>query len=291
MRVDPSRIALPTKAGGVDPLSYLPSHMHDEFRNIEDRAIEPNLWDEPLPRPCHRVDKCDELQFLLRLRACGMRDFVNESEFYVQDRRGPWILPIGGFFAVARKEDCDRLIYDRRPANSTMRPFRSRARLPHGCCSAKLIIDAHQTVRVSLDDLRCFFYCLSQPPQGHLLDGVGRQWLGRQINLPNLKRHGSYRFAFSVKGMGGLSAVDIAQHTHESILRRNACLLPQHHVHFDENVPCSSTWEGVYVDDKCITQILPRSAIFNASDYFDATLVRRGEAAYDSTRGLTKQIC
>ena len=278
---------LPTIAGGVALQNILPDYMHSEFVNIRDRVKPPNLWEHPLPRACHRLSKSDEVDFLLRLREVGMGDFVPESDLYVRDRLGRLVLPVGGFFAVAHKQDSDRLIYDRRPANAIMRPFKFRARLPHSSSFTKLIIEPSQTVRGSMDDLRCMFYCLQQPPQGELLNGVGRRWTGRQIGLQHLGRHVNYRFALRVQGIGDLSAVDIAQHTHESILQTHGCLEPAHHLHFDETVPASHTWEGVYIDDKCVCQVLPRADLANTSlDYHDAVLVERGEAAYEATHCL-----
>jgi hypothetical protein len=256
LRVDPERIALPQQAGGVAPQDYLPEPLREHFLKSSDRILPTNLW-EPMPKACHRIIKSDEVAFLLKLRSVGMGDFVSEQRLYRRDAHGKPILPVGGFFAVAHKADSDRLIYDRRPMNSLEKVFKYRARLPHGTCFTKLALAPSQTVRGSLDDLRCFFYCLQQPPGGELLNAVGRSWRGAQLPIAGLRRHCAYRFCLSVQGMGDHSAVDVAQHVHESVLRKYGCLAPHHHLHYDETVPASSTWEALYIDDRVVTQVLP----------------------------------
>ena len=54
-------------------------------------------------------------------------------------------------------------------------------------------------------------------------------------------------------------------------------------------MPASDTWAGLYIDDKCISQVLPLCDVHECiGKYRDEELVRKGEEAYDATPGLTQ---
>jgi len=293
--VCPDRVSLPKVAGGVKPEDFLPEPLRSQYLNIEARQLPPHLWPE-LPKSCHKVHKDDELRFLYKLHECDMGVWKVEREVFVTDPDGKRIVISGGFFAVPHKELSDRLIYDRRMGNAVQVRLMGWARLPHGTSLTQLIIKKGHTIRGSLDDLRCMFYCLAQPPKAHKYNVVARRWKGRDlikigydIGEP-IKPNEWYRFCLSVQGMGDSNAVDIAQRTHEGILHVHNCLPESCTMHYDESFPESDTITGIYVDDKLVAQQnIPIKDIMNM-DYEDVQLVERGERAYEDVPGLEQAI-
>ena len=57
--------------------------------------------------------------------------------------------------------------------------------------------------------------------------------------------------------MGDLNAVDIAQQVHLEILRDCHCMRDGEVLQFRSPVPASHPFEGLYIDDHIITQIVP----------------------------------
>eukprot|EP00438_Fugacium_kawagutii_P028648 Skav214648 [mRNA] locus=scaffold1660:52599:54713:- [translate_table: standard] len=57
--------------------------------------------------------------------------------------------------------------------------------------------------------------------------------------------------------MGDLNAVDIAQQVHLEILKDCHCMQPEEVLEFKSPVPASHTFEGLYIDDHIVAQVVP----------------------------------
>ena len=91
-----------------------------------------------------------------------------------------------------------------------------------------------------------------------------------------------YHVALVAFGMGDLSAVDIAQRTHERVLERFDCMREHEHLEFGKPSPESvggAIWEGVYVDGHLISGVLPKCLLGNLHGE-DMELLERSRAAY-----------
>ena len=60
---------------------------------------------------------------------------------------------------------------------------------------------------------------------------------------------------------GDLNAVDVAQGTHEAILVEAECMNPHEMLQYRDLVPEGRCWEGLYIDDHGIVQILKSKAL------------------------------
>ena len=81
--------------------------------------------------------------------------------------------------------------------------------------------------------------------------------VGRRIPGAEVTQHGgvvgrNYRLAVKVVAMGGGCAVDIAQLTHEEILRPGGCLVDSEILQCGRPPPSGSTVEGLYADDHIV---------------------------------------
>ena len=247
--VSAARVAIPKKAGTVDPCDWLDSEKAQTLQHLEEYRLPEHLWSDVV-RACHRVPLEEESLLARRLLEADMATLVPEQEL-PRNRAGE-LMP-GGLFCVAKNQTEDRLIFDRRPENSTMERLRW-ARLPAGSCFCRMLLRSDQFMRGSGDDLRTYYYMLKLPENWVRCNAVGRQ-VDRALVAefggdPNI----SYRLCFRVLGMGDLNACDVAQAVHEAVLRKHGVLDPAHTLHYGEHVPDSDLWEGAYLDDLLIAQ-------------------------------------
>ena len=241
------RLAIPEKAGQVDPLDWLPPDRAEVVKHLADVRLPEELWDE-VPVACHRVPPDQEKHVARRLLETGMAVPIPESDL---PRTNAGRLLVGGLFAVEKSDHQDRLIFDRRPENSTMRRLRW-ADLPSGTCFTRLLLKPSEYLRASGDDLRNFYYTLRLPD-----DWVPYNSLGRRVDPELLKEYGKdpsvpHRLCFKVLGMGDVNGCDIAQATHEAILEREGVFEAQCVLAYNKAVPDDALWQGAYLDDLLI---------------------------------------
>jgi hypothetical protein len=216
-----------------------------------------------VPKACHKITRENEIILIRRMVKDNMGQMVSARDILAAlypsvqalcrarrraRRHGFDVTLAGGWFAVQHKDDYDRLIYDRRPANATELRFKWST-LPHGSQLAQLVVPTTWSVRGSLKDLRAYFFCLSQAPGQLCKNAVGREWGHEDFPEMNLNPHDTYYLCLRVQGMGDLNAVDIAQEVHEHVLRRHGALLEHETLRYGTPVPAGTAWEGVYVDD------------------------------------------
>ncbi|CAE7237586.1 unnamed protein product, partial [Symbiodinium microadriaticum] len=110
------RVAVPETAGVVDPLDWLPPGQAAVVEHLEDLRLPEAAWGEVVVA-CHRVPQEHEANLARKLLSTGMAQLVCEQDL---PRTSDGKLLCGGLFCVGKDEQHDRLIYDRRPENSTM---------------------------------------------------------------------------------------------------------------------------------------------------------------------------
>ena len=85
-------------------------------------------------------------------------------------------LVLNGMFVVPHKEQSDRLIFDRRPSSALDERMRW-ARLPLGAQLVQLVGPPGEVARGSGDDLKTYFYVLSNLPEATAHNAVSRESL------------------------------------------------------------------------------------------------------------------
>ncbi len=80
--------------------------------------------------------------------------------------------------------------------------------------------------------------------------------------------------------MGDLNSVDLAQETHESILREAGCFRESQTLRFSGPMPMTGTLEGVYVDDHVVLGIVDRDRVGDRTVGSDFARVLASREAY-----------
>ena len=172
--VVPGRMAICSPAGQVKPEEWIKEPKRSQFLDWQNKVVD-QADELTLPKFCHMVDKSDEAEIREKLLESGMAVLVEEERI---PRTAQNRLLLGGLFAVDHKEASDRLMFDRRPANEQERRFAWVA-LPMGAQLTRLVLEEHEDVRGSGDDLRTYFYRLKAPPGAEI-----RNCFGRRIMVP-----------------------------------------------------------------------------------------------------------
>ena len=296
--VTATRVAVPEKAGRVDPLQWLPDEQAEVVAGLESLRREPHLWEE-ICHACHRVPEGDEAELAQKLLATDMAVLVPEGELPRNQHGG---LMQGGLFCVEKNATEDRLIFDRRPENATM-PRLEWAALPSAACFTRMLLGPCQYLRASGDDLRNFYYMLRLPPNWVRFNSVGRRVATDVVAMHGLDPAVPHRLCFRVLGMGDRNGCAIAQATHEAILKSVGLLDPQETLAYGRTVPAGDLWQGVYFDDLLIAsrQTLEYPMPLDGSfvpppaqgDDADILLTKAAEGAYekaDLERALHKSF-
>jgi hypothetical protein len=261
-----------------------------------------NEWGT-IPKPCHRITKENEKLLINKIISINMGSLLSVREIQQQlypdsenrrralrwfRQRGLGATLAGGWFSVAHKENFDRLIYDRRPANATESRL-GWAQLPHGSLLTQVVLRGSRCLRGSLHDLRVFFFCLAQPEERVHKNAVGRIWEASDFPDLNLDPAQDYVLCLRVQGMGDLNAVDVAQTVHEEVLKVAGTLREDQVIRYGHPVPAGDSWEGVYVDDHLALQVVADEAAM-AGDGRDRDIVRSVKQAYLDTPGLEEAV-
>ena len=186
-------------------------------------------------------------------------------------------------FAVAHKEESDRLINDRRPFNIREKRL-VWARLPNGSQLTQLIIPEGFSLRCSGDDLSNYFYLIRHLPAWVPRNAFGREFDGSLLPDLGLASGVKYVAAFKVLCMGDCNAVDIAQEVHRQILEDARCMSRENTLEFGKIIPAKHTLEGLYIDDHLVFQILPCRRSGLREDNLDQELLSGSRRQYASLR-------
>ena len=221
------------------------------------------------------ISKEDEVVFRKLVVTSNMARLIRECEV-PRDKSGKLIL--AGVFVVAHKDFFDRLIIDRRAQHAQ----ESRivwAHCPHGCCFTQIYLSPSEGVRAGADDLSNFFYniphCANWQPRssfGRVITGSEATELGGDCNC-------RYYMCLTVLPMGDLNSVDISQTIHERVLESKGCMAPEQAIRYGRPLPDSRVLEAVYVDDRVVLGIMPKSRLADPGGD-DVDLLERGRSAY-----------
>jgi len=160
--VDVARIAIVNPAGTVQPEDWLTPSEGDMFLDYRRRREDTGYVDPP--KGCFMVSRAQELRLRRLLLESKMAVLVEESSV---PRRPDGSLLLAGMFTVAHKPDRDRLIFDRRPQNFGDHRL-AWASLPLGSQLCQVVLEHDEILRGSGDDLRTYFYALSNTPDALL---------------------------------------------------------------------------------------------------------------------------
>ena len=281
--VKPDRVSVPDVAGILDPRMHLSPKRAKEFESMPDLVPIPGTPPGDC-RACHKVDPKDWPNLLRKLHKSGMIGFVPEHDALYENGH----VIKGGLFCVPHKAESDRLINDRRPLNLRERRL-GWCELPSGVMLCQLILEDHQSIRASGDDLSNYFYLIK-----HLDEWLPRNCFGRAIKGAKLVDLGldpkvNYYPAFKVVCMGDTNGVDIAQATHEGVLKAAGCLQPDKTLIYGHLFPPSNTLEGLYIDDHLVFQIVDKKPIRDRAPYEDESLVQGSRKRY-AELGLPRSI-
>ena len=277
LSVDPERIAVPEFAGLCDPACHLEAPFAEQYSRLEDIVKPECEWPDMLPKPCFMCPVEAEGRLRAKLFAAGMVQLVREEDI-PRDPRGR--LLVAGLFCVEHKESQDRLIVDRRPLNETEHRLKWTT-LPHGTLFCRLRVKPSQSVRGGGDDISCFFYRLRCPASKTVRTCFGRRITGAEALRWGGLSHQSYRLGLTVWPMGDLNAVDVAQMTHESILRHAGGLSSHEVLRYGDAFPRGPVYQGVYVDDHVVVGICDSAEVNNPEAIHDCALLDQACRAYE----------
>ena len=290
--VKAERVAMPEHAGMVDPLLLLPEDRREVVANLVALRRPEHLW-EPMVRAFHNVPADEEAGLVKKLLEHKMVELVPESQL-PHDSCGK--MHPGGFFCVPKNETEDRLIYDRRPENSTMERI-SWAKLPAGACFCKMLLKPTEYLRGSGEDLRNYYYTLALPSSWVPYNAVGRRVDPKIVSSLGLDPNIPHRACLRVLGMGDRNACDIAQAVHEALLQRAGLMEEDTQLVYGAAPPRGSIWEGIYLDDLLVTQRCEHSSVVT-SDFVppspdpgdeDMRRIEKARAAYEEA-GLRRAV-
>ena len=273
--VDPSRISLPEKGGIIDPRDHLSGRQLEEFENMTHNI--PTMCSSSKDGPaCHKVEPEHWPTILRKLHAADMITFLPRSQVLSEGRR----LIKGGLFCVPHKLESDRLINDRRPLNLRERRL-NWCQLPAGPQLTQLILNKGESVRASGDDLQNYFYLIKHLDSWQHRNCFGKPFKGALLADLGLDASSWYVPAFKVLCMGDTNGVDVAQATHESLLRNAGCLKPSNTLIYGKTFPSDNTLEGLYIDDHLAFQVLDKRPNRDRGIAGDELLMEKSRQAYD----------
>jgi hypothetical protein len=228
------------------------------------------------------VDEAQWPALLRKLHDANMIEFLPAEDAF-RDEKG---VVKGGLFAVPHKPESDRLINDRRPLNIREKRLNWCA-LPSGVMLNQLILADHQSVRASGDDLGNSFYLIRHLDAWLPRNCFGHAIRGKKITWLNLEPNRLYYPSFKVVCMGDTNGVDIAQATHEGVLRAANCLRPEQTLVYGKLFPPSDTLDGLYIDDHLVFQVVDKKKHRPREPYPDEHLLAASRDRY-SELGLPR---
>ena len=168
-----------------------------------------------------------------------------------------------GLFAVYKNEEKDRQILNPIPENGRAIPVNgSTTSLAHGTLLCGLYLPPHEELVISADDLEDFYHSYVVP-QAHAarnhIHGVFESSVFEGWNCWDSKFVGKMVVGcFNTLAMGTSFAVEVAQHSHTTLLQREGCLIPTEQVKYRSPLPRGPVYQLLCIDDFCMLQRLPK---------------------------------
>ena len=226
------------------------------------------------------ISASDELALAKELLRSGMAVLISES---LVPKSSDGTLLRGGLFAVKHTKGRQRLIFDRRLLNAgeAQLPWVS---LPHGTQYCFCMLESHETIRGSGDDIETYYYHLRHQDNFVHRNAVGRRFTGKRARELGADGKHHWRLAFRVVAMGDVNGVSIAQAVHEDLLKGTGGLHPGQHLVFSRAVPNSPTWEGIYIDDHLVSQVLDKTSLSCRPEKLCESCKKAGGCLHDDCR-------
>ena len=244
--------ALPREIGRV-PLEDLCSQGARHYVLNFDHYLRPRDEWGPIPRPKVMVDDCNWGTICKGLVETGLCTFIEEHEVF-DTGQGPLL---NGLFGVTKDEwtsdgvEVYRLIMNLVPLNSLCQPLSGDVdTLPAWSGMSPFFLQPSQTLLVSSEDVKCFFYTLSVPMCWTKFLAFNK--CVPEDALPSDLKGKKVYVASRVLPMGFLNSVSLAQHVHRTLVGLSGSgevNAPEQEHRKDRPVPTgSSTWR-VYLDN------------------------------------------
>ena len=90
--------------------------------------------------------------------------------------------------------------------------------------------------------------------------------------------------------MGDRNGVAIAQAVHEELLRKHGCLKDHNTMSYNSHTPNSKLWEGIYLDDHTVAQILPKTCLQCVSQIDRCAQCHAADHVYDDVTCLARSL-
>ena len=244
--------ALPEGIGSIPLSEVCERGTLDYVENFEKYLLplESRVYTKP---PRVFVQETDWEQVCSGLLAKGVCRMIPLSEVFRVDDKPLF----NGLFGVSKDEFCDgfevhRLIMNLVPLNRLCRNLGADvSTLPAVNGLGNILLREGETLLVSSEDIRCFFYIFSVPPSWHKFLAFGRQ-------VPSsLAPQGSgepHYLCSLVLPMGFINSVSIAQHIHRRIARLSLHGMrpeigPQSEMRRDKPASSSNWLYRIYLDN------------------------------------------
>lgn len=274
MELTAENAGLPENAGVLYPADVLEPDKARDFVDFESRILKPGPTHEVLPKPCLRISAKEERKLRRRLLQSNMGQLVPEADIPVDDL-GRLIL--GGMFGVPHKLGKLRVIFDRRPLNLGESRLKW-VELPQGCMFIRVVLRPGEHIRGSGGDLSKYFYQLSNVPEALRRNCFGRRITGTEAAELGGDPKVAYRMGLRVIGMGDHNAVDVAQCTHQDVLKSNNALGTNGLMVYGSPLPPGKLFQGIYIDDLLVAYIIDEDADVDTEP--DKVLMKRAQEAY-----------
>ena len=261
------RQSFPTEAGKIRLYDINFGILREALANPSCIVTEVPLGPRVKVRPPH--PDAEFLQYMKRVFLAGGGCYLTAREV----ARDPAGYPlVSSFFAVAKDDEKDRGITDRRPSNAYELGL-PQPRLPHGCLFGQVLLEPWEALRLSKKDLPDFFPNLAVEPAKAARNAVGRAYSPLELVaagfvVPDqLLSERQLWLGQTTLCMGDRNALAHATAGHEHIARQCGLMTPASALRYGLPTPRGKYCEGIFVDDwvGCFKHRLDDEPAFAAS--------------------------
>ena len=278
--------ALPEEVGRVPLADVCTMGAKHYVMNFGDFIKPREEWDLK-KAPKVMVEDSDWAEVCQGLVKSGVCTLLHKDEVF---DLGDGQVLLNGLFGVSKDEvsngvEVFRLIMNLIPLNALCQPMCGDiATLPTWGGMNPFFLQPHENLLISSEDVRCFFYTMSVPPEWY-------KFLAFNKKVPSevLPAHmvGSEVFlAAKVLPMGFLNSVSLAQHVHRNLVlwsgsRRDSCNLPHEEQRKDKSFSVANPSWRVYLDNFDLLEKVEATSMVQLEGSCPAgVLALRGEYEY-----------
>eukprot|EP00438_Fugacium_kawagutii_P001410 Skav219710 [mRNA] locus=scaffold776:167537:175718:- [translate_table: standard] len=259
--------ALPEEIGRVPLEAVCTLGAKHYVQNFRSYLKDPSMWDlkKPPRVMCEDQHWPDVCTGLVQAGVCG---FIPSEEVF-QTGSGPLL---NGLFGVSKDEWCDghevfRLIMNLVPLNEIMEPLQGDVgTLPMWSLMTPFQLHAGESLLVSSEDVRCFFYTMAVPD--HWLPFLAFNKLVPDCCLPSHLKGQEVYLTSRVLPMGFLNSVSLAQHVHRNLALWSGeesgcddCNKPELEIRKDKAPPTGNPQWRIYLDNYDLLERVPTDQV------------------------------